>query len=270
MSKNPFDTLGISRPTSLGKISSEKLEEAKKAFRKMSMLHHPDRDGGTEEKFKEIKAAWEEIEKINKNGFSKPSHAGFSNSYNKTHFYEYAPPTEITISVSLSDAYYGFSIPLFANGKHDIVNIKRNAPIFMRAMYTTESGASIIITITLDDKFKQKNPPGTLVSGSNGLVSAVGDLLITISVDAIDIIMGTWIQVDDFLNESFQVRIPQGFNPQHFLKVAGRGYYNWNLAKSVNEDERADLYITVIPVFSKPNKIGKNKLNAFIEMANLE
>ena len=34
-------------------------EEIKKAFRKLSMIYHPDRQGGNEEKFKEINKAYE-------------------------------------------------------------------------------------------------------------------------------------------------------------------------------------------------------------------
>ncbi len=56
---NPFDILGIPRGSSI--------EIARAAYRKLAMLHHPDR-GGSEAKFKEAKQAWEHIE----NGWSEP------------------------------------------------------------------------------------------------------------------------------------------------------------------------------------------------------
>jgi hypothetical protein len=56
---NPYDTLGIPHGSSK--------EVAQAAYRKLAMLHHPDR-GGSEAKFKEVKAAWESIER----GWSEP------------------------------------------------------------------------------------------------------------------------------------------------------------------------------------------------------
>ena len=56
---NPYDILGIPRGSSI--------EVARAAYRKLAMLHHPDR-GGSESKFKEVKQAWEHIE----SGWSEP------------------------------------------------------------------------------------------------------------------------------------------------------------------------------------------------------
>ena len=50
--KNPYDILGI-QPNASN-------EEIKKAYRKLSLKHHPDR-GGDEEKFKELSAAYEKL-----------------------------------------------------------------------------------------------------------------------------------------------------------------------------------------------------------------
>ena len=50
---NAYAVLGISTTASIG--------EAKAAYRKLAQQHHPDK-GGSEAKFKEIKAAWEAIE----------------------------------------------------------------------------------------------------------------------------------------------------------------------------------------------------------------
>lgn len=50
---NPYAVLGIP--------ASSSLTDAKSAFRRLAGKHHPDR-GGSEEKFKEVKAAWELIE----------------------------------------------------------------------------------------------------------------------------------------------------------------------------------------------------------------
>ena len=47
----------------LGVSAGADLTEVKKAYRSLAMKHHPDREGGNEEKFKEIQQAYEFLEK---------------------------------------------------------------------------------------------------------------------------------------------------------------------------------------------------------------
>ena len=56
MSKNPYDVLGVKKDASQ--------DEIKKAYRKLAMKHHPDKNKGdkaSEAKFKEIFAAYETL-----------------------------------------------------------------------------------------------------------------------------------------------------------------------------------------------------------------
>lgn len=53
----PPDTTKLYETLGVEKDASEK--DIKKAYRKLSLKHHPDRDGGDEHKFKEIAAAYE-------------------------------------------------------------------------------------------------------------------------------------------------------------------------------------------------------------------
>ncbi len=55
MSKDHYATLGISPGATP--------EEIKKAYRKLAFEHHPDRNGGKDERFKEISAAYEALSK---------------------------------------------------------------------------------------------------------------------------------------------------------------------------------------------------------------
>jgi len=64
-SKDPWQLLGVSPNASE--------EEIKKAYREKAMEYHPDRPNGSEEKFKEISAAYDQITKFssNKSNFSR-------------------------------------------------------------------------------------------------------------------------------------------------------------------------------------------------------
>ena len=52
MSKRDYyEVLGVSKSASA--------DEIKKAFRRLAVQHHPDKEGGNEDKFKEIQEAYE-------------------------------------------------------------------------------------------------------------------------------------------------------------------------------------------------------------------
>ncbi len=81
MSKNPYEVLGVSEQASD--------EEVKKAYRELAKKYHPDKYANTDlaelagEKMKEINAAYEEIERLRKEGatYSSSSNAyGYSSS----------------------------------------------------------------------------------------------------------------------------------------------------------------------------------------------
>ncbi|MCB9820231.1 molecular chaperone DnaJ [Candidatus Nomurabacteria bacterium] len=70
MSKRDYyETLGV------GKSASD--DEIKKAFRKLAVKHHPDKEGGNEEKFKEINEAYEVLkDKQKRQRYDQFGHAG--------------------------------------------------------------------------------------------------------------------------------------------------------------------------------------------------
>jgi DnaJ-class molecular chaperone len=122
-------------------------EEIKKAFRKLSMIYHPDRQGGNEEKFKEINKAYEilsnpeerkkydnpftsginmpsgnDIFKMFFNGgmpqemnmnFNPGQFPNFNVFTNVTsNFLMKPPPIVKTLEISLTQAYEGINIPI--------------------------------------------------------------------------------------------------------------------------------------------------------------
>lgn len=134
--KNPYDILGV-QPTASN-------EEIKKAYRKLSLKHHPDR-GGDEEKFKELSAAYEQItnkdnppnpmnnfngnppmnmDELIRNMFGinlniNPEHMSNNNmpmpGFNFAHIHRQMhkpPPILINIGITLEQAYTGCALPV--------------------------------------------------------------------------------------------------------------------------------------------------------------
>lgn len=122
--KNPYDILGI-QPTA-------SKEEMKKAYRKLSLKHHPDR-GGDEEKFKEISSAYETLTnpELNNSAGKFPTGGGTNVNIDEmfkamfgmnvnlgegfSHIHrqmQKPPPILLTLPISIEQAYNGCSIPI--------------------------------------------------------------------------------------------------------------------------------------------------------------
>ncbi len=70
MSKRDYyEVLGVSKSASA--------DEIKKAYRRLAVQHHPDKDGGNEEKFKEINEAYDVLKDAQKRQrYDQFGHAG--------------------------------------------------------------------------------------------------------------------------------------------------------------------------------------------------
>ena len=124
--KNPYEVLGVSRNASA--------EEIKKAYRKLSFTHHPDK-GGDAEKFKEVSSAYEKIKDPSRrmpippmgqhgdisfddimNMFGVSVHGGGGVPFNFTnHMHtqlQKPPPILINMHISIEQAYTGCAIPV--------------------------------------------------------------------------------------------------------------------------------------------------------------
>jgi len=311
----------------LGLKTDASKDDVIKAYRKLAMKYHPDREGGDEKKFQEMKAAFEAIEKANfiylkpapsdfaqgfrrQQNWEKPAAPGGTwrdgmgdafkrydrnnyedidietiykdlrssrrgppgfkdikdpppdyTGYGKPDYSKAQDGSEIVARVSLREAFRGFNmiVPGRYGKMPSSVNIPPGMPDGHRRTYPTTNGGTekIIVKIETGD-FHLRG-----FDDAHNLFSAglnIGDVELDLDVNALDIITGGWVEVNDFLGEKLSVRIPPGFNPLHRLKVAGKGYYGWLQEFSRPANYRMDMFLKIRPIFSKPQDIEKEKI----------
>jgi DnaJ-class molecular chaperone len=290
----------------LGVAKNATDDDIKKAYRKLSSAHHPDKHTNAveadrkehEEKFKEAKEAYEMLSDTQKRAaYDQRGHAAFeqqrpssgpgsagwqevdpndlSEILRQMRAGAYGQPFrrmkqvfEFNAKVTLKDAYNGFDVEVqLPDGKKHMVKVQPGTPEGYRTQHDVDENYTIVAVTRIRDNFLIKDPTNcgftpTLVEGQTVMRLDVGDIETVIQADALDLILGAWVDVTDFLGETLKVRIPQGFNQNQRLKVKGKGYKHWLHELKKPAEGRADLYIRVNPIFNPPDKLDRDKIVA--------
>jgi len=263
----------------LGVQSSATEDEIKKAFRKLAMEHHPDREGGNEAKFKEINTAYETLSDPQKKrvydakGVGNQFNDGFGGMHGMGNMDEFMRAfveaqaeaqrnaiQMVTIRVPIMTAFTGGTVPINVYGHSVAYKVRPSLP----------TGVSYVDEIPIGDGFKRLQVQLLIdtkefafrYAGPQYDGTFSGDLDAEIKIDALDLILGAWITVTDFTGKQLQVRIPSGFEPEHRLKVAGHGYSNWKGEGAIG---RGDIYLKVIPEFKAIKDQDPVKVRAFYD-----
>lgn len=270
----------------LGVPKSASEDDIKKAFRKLASKYHPDREGGDEAKFKEAKEAYEVLSDVQKRAaydnpqqeeaeflsmqdiINKMRHAHRNAGFHA----EFKQVFEFVTEVAMLDAYKGFVMKVHINGKEDEVVIPRGIPNYARGQYTTKAGEQVMVTVRfalgpyitkpINEVVQIIDSTGTRYTGEidSGLVEY------TLNVDVLDILLGAWVDVIDFMGEKCTMRVPAGHNPDHKLRIKGKGYVNWNLQKGEAQIARADMYVKLNPQFKQPKDLDPVKVKALYDV----
>ena len=256
--KDYYSVLGVQRGASE--------EEVKKAYRKLAQQHHPDK-GGDEAKFKEVKEAYEKISAGEPEPMFHHSHAGMDINEIQRQMREQMRqhmermPVSLTIRIDIRKAYTGCKIPLNVAGYSVGYELRAGLPhgvTYVDEVPTGDRTRRVQITLEMvSDKFAFTRP------GSEDGSFFSGDLLTDVDVDALDIMMGGFVIVEDFLGKKLQVRVPAGFDLRTRLKVAKHGYSNW---RGDGPAERGDLYLRVTPKFSAPKDLDPKKVEELYKL----
>lgn len=235
--KNYYSILGISQSASE--------EDIKKAYRKLAMKYHPDRNSGDtqhEEKFKEINEAYEHLSDPEKKAAYDNWSSDFSKSFqhgrrtwtfgqNSTddfseifHFYQNraaqqrtaSAPQIIPITLTLEEAYTGKTVR--------VNNTNINIPPGVRSG-TRFFGNGVLYNVDVKEhaKFKRSND----------------DLLIDIDITAIEAMLGIEVNVEHIDHNRLTFRIPAGIQVGQIVKLAGKGMHN------IEKNQPGDLLVRV-------------------------
>ena len=254
----------------LGVAKNASDDDIKKAYRKLSSAHHPDKHTNATEaekqeheaKFKEAKEAYETLSDAQKRAaYDSPAPQGNFRAYMNgeevdlnaiqeqmraymRHQQENAVQM-VRIRLPIKEAFEGRTVPLNVYGQSVAYTVRAGLP----------PGAAFVDEVQIGERarrlhvqlFIEAAPFAFTKHGSEDGIHFSGDLETEVEVEALNIYLGGWIKIKDFLGTELQVRVPQKFDLNMRLKVANKGYSNW---VGDAPGDRGDLYLRLKPVFS--------------------
>lgn len=240
MSKRDYyDVLGVS------KDATE--DDIKKAYRKLAMKHHPDRESGDESKFKEVSEAYETLGDATKKSQydNRGSNFAHGSTYSGGNFsdgnidleelfksfgHQGAPFADLfggrraqprdalyLVNISLEDAYMGRDILVDARVSLTIPKGVRSGTRIHN------NGKFYRIDVQPHHKFKRAND----------------DLLVDIELNAIESMLGIDAVLDHLDGSQLQFSIPAGIQIGQIVKLSGKGM------KNPETDRYGDLMVRI-------------------------
>lgn len=234
---NPYEILGVPQGASEA--------EAKKAFKKLAMKHHPDR-GGDEKKFQEVKEAYERItnpSKFNDQWSSTPGGFEFRSGDNMedvfSEFFNFhrgnprqqrQSVVQMSLWITLEDVYHGGERLISVQSRHNVDAVKIEIPrgimdgntIRYPGLGPGGQDLNIIYRIHPHKRFER--------------VSKI-DLQTVIDIDFWDLILGKHVPIRHIDGDELMVRIPPKTRPSARLRLKGQGIQNDRL--------QGDLYVKI-------------------------
>ena len=277
-----YSTLGINKNASQ--------EEIKKAYKKMSMQHHPDRTGGDDSKFKEINEAYQTLNDPQKKqmydqfGTTDPrqqqyrsgdfefnfngspfggmddifeSFFGGGSPFGNSRRRQANRPIQVAVDVTLEDILNGKTLGMeiqLPTGRTKVVTVDIPAGV--------EHGQQVRYR-GMGEQNNPNVPPGDLIVTvrvrKHKTFDRYGDnVACEIPIDVLELILGTKTKIQTLDNKSIEINIPKGTQPDTVLSCRGEGLPN------IRTKQRGNLQIRIkgkIPSLSKDqlNKIKEIK-----------
>lgn len=213
---DPYKILGVDRNATQ--------DEIKKAYRKLSMQYHPDKNPEGGEKFKEISVAYDMIDteekrkKFERRGFTQfdfgsfdwNSGTDFSEMFDQQFGRGFRPKRKVNvqITISLKESYYGVSRTVQLIDGNIQCNIpagcKTGTSILLRS--TSNEDIYAVVNVAPDVKYRRDG----------------NDLHTKIEVDIFDLILGSEASVNVF-DSTYRFVIKEGTQPGTTFRLKNKG-----------------------------------------------
>lgn len=273
-----YDDLGVSKTASS--------DEIKAAYRRKAMQHHPDR-GGDEAIFKKVKAAYETLsdaksrkvyDSAASSSFSsfdaedivrRSTGSSFKNStYDedldaKYRYYSdksssiFSVDVPVDISLAFKGGYTWTVLPNAYGGDGERVKIEIPAGVQPNEIVHDEKINGKFYRFRANITSSDKRFDLTSFSTTKGIVYT------DLEVSPFVMITGGFVSLDIFDGATVQVRIPEAFQPNKYLKVKEHGYWVSRDCKA-----RGDLIIQVIPIIKKASEYTLSEVSDFLAAVN--
>ena len=219
-------------------------KDLKSAYKKLSMQHHPDRTGGSDEKFKQVNEAYSTLKdpqkraaydnpqpRMNASSFEQNFGAGFEDIFSSMfggnpHMQQRRPrrnrDIQLHYKLNLEDCFTGKMLNLqytLPSGRLEQVEVRIPPGV--------QSGDNVNIPNWGDDSIPNI-PRGNLlvnisVMKSKGWDVHGLDLLYNVNVSVIDLILGCEVIINSPERKMVNVKIPKGTNPETTFSISGYG-----------------------------------------------
>ena len=262
-----YDILGVS------KSASDK--ELKSAYKKKSMEHHPDRTGGSDEKFKEINEAYATLKDPQKRaGYDQFGTAGPQQQrpqgYQDFHF----TSNGFQGGIDINDLMRQFSMGGNPFGQRQAPMKNQDITVIVslgldevykgktiRLSYELQKGGvqthEITIPPGIHDVIKYRGlgnngidgvPRGDLyakikVNDSNNWKRSGLDLHTVVPINVFDLILGTSIKVLTPTGKNFSLTVPKGSKSGTVFSITGQGIPNVNTRRAGNAHIKVEAVV---------------------------
>ena len=277
MRKNYYDVLGLSENCTS--------EDIKQAYRRLAMKYHPDRNQGdkqSEEKFKQIKEAYEVLsnpskreEYDNKSAanawrktFRDDSTFDYESIFSGFDFYrrraekqreDQAKTLGVVVDVTVKEAFSGArkTVSLGKFGPSVSVNVPPGIQHDQKITTVTHDNKQYNIYASLEN-----DPMCDIDLGINEPHSK-GNIYIDFGISPFKMICGGFAEFECIDGGVVQVRIPEGLEANKLLKIKERGYW-----KSEKREQRGDCFLRVTPIIMKLKDYPLSDIKLFMDKYN--